>query len=65
MLMAVDRKLTVRLNGDTGDGVIVDPPEDGDIVETPGLFLKRGKVFSVTIENKGIELATGVLALAE
>jgi len=65
LLMAVDRKLIVRLNQDTGSGVIVDPPVEGDIVESPGLFLKRGKVFELELENPGLELASGVALLAE
>jgi len=65
MLMAVDRKVVVKLNGDTGTGNEVEPPTDGDIVNSPGLFLKRGKVFQVDMENTGLEVASGILFLAE
>jgi hypothetical protein len=65
MLMAMEGKAIVRLNGDTDSGVEVEPQSDGDIVNDPGLFLKRGKVFSVDIENPGLTAVTGVLVLAE
>lgn len=65
MLMAVDRRIIVRLNGDTGSGVEVEPPEDGDLVNSPGLFLKRGKVYQVDLENPGLEVASGLVLLAE
>lgn len=65
MLMALDRRIIVKLNGDTGTGTEVEPPVDGDIVNNPGLFLKRGKVFQVDVENPGLEVASGILFLAE
>lgn len=65
MLMAVEHRVVVKLNGDTGSGVEVEPPSEGDLVETPGLFLKRGKVYQVDIENPGLTTAEGLVFLAE
>lgn len=65
MMAALDGRAIVRLNGDTGSGVEVEPQTDGDIVNNPGLFLKRGNVFQVDIENPNLEQISGVLVLAE
>lgn len=65
MLLAVDRKSIVRLNGDTGSGTEVQPMVDGDLVYSPGLFLKRGKVYRVDIMNPGLNVVRGFLHLAE
>lgn len=64
ILMAIDHKVVVRLNGDTGNGVIVEPPVDGDLVNYPGLLLKRGKIFQVTVYNPTMSVASGQIFLA-
>lgn len=65
MLLALDRRAVVRCNGDTGLGVEVEPPTEGDIVKYPGLLLKRGKLFELELYNPGLNLANGFVFLAE
>lgn len=66
LLMAVDGKIIVRLNQGTDSTVVVEPTDDTkDIVKSPGLFLKHGKVFELEIENPGLELVSGVALLTE
>lgn len=65
MLAAMDGRCIIKLNGDTGSGVEIEPQIDGDIVNNPGLFLKRGKVFSISVLNPGLTPVSGVLVLAE
>lgn len=65
LVLAVDRRLVVQLNGDTGMGIEVEPHVEGDFARNPGLFMKRGKVFQVTVTNPGLQVVSGILMLAE
>lgn len=65
MLLAVDRKVKVGLNGDLAQSIEVEPPVEGDINRTPGLMLKRGKVFEISIKNVGLKPVQGFALLAE
>ena len=65
MLLAIDRKVVVKLNSDTQSGCEVEPPKELDLVNNPGLMIKRGKVFRIDIENPTLEVAQGLLFLAE
>jgi hypothetical protein len=65
MMIAVDRKITVGINGSSVNHLEVEPPVEDDIAKNPGLFIKRGKVFSVTVSNPGIKHVNGFLILAE
>lgn len=65
MLLAVDRRVVVRCNSDTGSGVEVEPPTEGDLVKYPGLMLKHGKLFSIEMTNPGLSLVNGFVFLAE
>jgi hypothetical protein len=65
MLLAVDHKTIVGLNGDNNNYTEVEPDKEGDIVKHPGLFLKRGKVFQIRIKNPGLTQVRGFLVLAE
>ncbi len=65
MLMAVDHKIVVAFNGDTGTGCEIEPPVDCNIHETPGLLIKRGKVYQLKITNPGLTMASGFVFLAE
>ncbi len=62
---AVDRRSIFKLNGDTGTGNEVEPPVEADLVKNPGLFLKRGKIFEIQIENPTLYVLTGFVFLAE
>lgn len=64
MLIATDGNVVVRLNNDTGNGVVIEPVSPGDIVASPGLFLKRGKVFRVDLVNPGLTEVFGTMFLA-
>lgn len=65
MLLAIDHKVVVKLNADTQSGCEVEPPKESDLVNNPGLMIKRGKVFRIDIQNPTLELAQGLLFLAE
>ena len=65
MLLAMDHKVVVKLNGDTGSGCEVEPPKESDLVNNPGLMIKRGKIFRIDIQNPTLELAQGLLFLSE
>lgn len=64
MFLVVDNKSLVGLNGDT-PSVVVEPPVEGDQVRNPGIMLKRGKTFEITVVNIGSSLMQGFLLLAE
>lgn len=65
MLLAIDHKVVVKLNADTQSGCEVEPPKESDLVNNPGLMIKRGKVFRIDIQNPTLEVAQGLLFLAE
>ena len=65
LLVAVDRRVVIRLNGDSDSGTEVEPLEEGNFVNNPGLMLKRGKVFRVEVTNLTLEQAKGFVFLAE
>lgn len=65
MLLAVDHKVIMGLNGSSPSVIEIEPPVEGDIAKNPGLFLKRGKVFEVSLYNSGVEVVNGFLILAE
>jgi len=65
MAMAVDGKVKVGLNGDAPGNLEVEPHVEGDIVRAPGLFIKRGKLFRLSILNPGIMPVSGFVILAE
>lgn len=65
LFVAVDRKVSVGLNGDSGNSVEVEPHVEGDYSRNPGVLLKRGKVFEVLVTNPGLSVASGILMLAE
>ena len=65
MMIAVDRKVRVGLNGQAPTVIEVEPAVEGDLIKQPGIFLKRGKVYEVQIMNSGLENVQGFLVLAE
>lgn len=64
MMLAVDQRVVVKLNGDTGTGVECEPPTPNDLPSNPGLLLKRGRVFQVVISNPGLVTVNGFCFLA-
>lgn len=65
MLLAIDHRVIAQFNTDIGFGVEVEPPADGDIVNNPGLLIKRGKVFQLSLFNPGLAVASGFVFLSE
>jgi hypothetical protein len=66
MFLVVDHKVVAGLNGETpSDKLIVEPAVEGDLTKSPGLLLKRGKVFEVQIFNPTLQQVSGFLILAE
>jgi hypothetical protein len=65
MLTAVDHRVVLNLNGDSGGGLVVEPQQPGNLVENPGLLLKRGRLFSVSAYNPGVHSAEGFVVCVE
>lgn len=66
MTLAVDRKVLIGLNGDAPSITNeVSPPYEGDLVNSPGIMVKRGKIFQMQIMNPGTTQANGFLILAD
>lgn len=65
MLLAVDNRVVCQFNGDSGTGCEIEPPVTGDIEKNPGLLLKRGKIFQLTLSNPGLKVANGFVFLSE
>lgn len=65
LLIAVDRKTVVGLNGEAPTNNEIEPFVEGDLVKNPGLFMKRGKVFEVQLRNPGLQTVQGLVILAE
>lgn len=65
LMVAVDRKAIVGLNGENPTSIEVEPYVEGDLAKQPGLFVKRGKVFEVRIKNPGLTPVQGFVILAE
>ena len=65
MAIACDRRVLIGLNGQSPSAIEVEPPVEGDLIKTPGIFIKRGKVFQVSVMNVGLQQAQGFLILAE
>lgn len=59
-----DRRVSVRLNGDTTDNVEVEPVVEAN-PDKPGVMLLRGTVYSLVIANNGLLAANVKVALAE
>lgn len=65
LLIAVDHKAVVGLNGENPSTIEVEPYVEGDLSKQPGLFMKRGKVFEVRIKNPGLTPVQGFVILSE
>jgi hypothetical protein len=65
MLLAMDQRTIVQFNGDTGFTNEVDPPVPGDLQCTPGINLKRGLVYQITLYNPTLFQSRGFVFLAE
>jgi hypothetical protein len=65
MLLAIDHVVSAQFNGDSGSGVVIEPPVNGDLAGNPGILLKRGKIYQLNLFNPGINVATGFVFFAE
>lgn len=65
MLVCCDQKIVVRVNGDNGSSVEVEPPAPGDLAQNPGIYLKRGRVYQVAAYNPGQVPVSGFIFLAQ
>ncbi len=59
-----DRKISIRINGDTSDRIEVEPVTAGD-PRFVGVFLQRGGVYSLTLANNGLVTANTKIVLSE
>ena len=59
-----DQKVSVRINGDTSDNVVIEPVTTV-IPPMPGVYLQGGGIYKLEIMNNGIATAQVKVALAE
>ena len=59
-----DQECVVRLNGDSGNTQRISPIEPGN-ASKPGMYLKSGDVFSMTIVNKSFATLNVLVVSAE
>ena len=64
VLVAAQQKCSVQVNADSSDNNLVEPVEI-DNPERPGLFIKQGTVYSLTIHNLSLETLSVIVATAE
>jgi hypothetical protein len=65
MLVAVDGKIFMSTNGDVLGQMEVSTDIPGDIINNPGLLLKRGNVFQVNATNPSHSVVHGFVMLVE
>lgn len=65
MYANVDQKVVIKLNGSSSMTNEVEPPVDGDLLASPGIMLKRGRVYQVEVENISSTNVNGFVLLAE
>lgn len=59
-----DQESVVRINGDTSDLQVLSPIEPGN-PDKPGIYLKTGGIFSLTIVNKSTSLLNALVVTFE
>lgn len=64
LYLEADQECVVRINGDTGNYQRVSPIEPGNI-DRPGMFLKWGSVFALTVVNKSTAVLNLLVITAE
>ena len=65
MYLATDQKVSVKLNDNTTNSDIVEPPVSGDLANNPGMMIKRGAVYQITVQNLSSTNVSGFVLLAE
>lgn len=65
LMIASEGRIQVRFNSDSTTGCEVEPEVPNDFSKNPGLLLKRGKVFELTLSNPTLDVIDGVVLLAE
>lgn len=64
ILIAAQQKCSVRLNADTSDNTLIEPNEPNN-PERPGIYLKMGTTYSLSIKNLSLEPMNVIVATAE
>lgn len=64
VLVAAQQKVSLSFNDDTSNTVLVEPIEP-DNAERPGILLKNGSFYKLTINNTGINTANIIVATVE
>lgn len=64
VMIAAQQSVAVSFNGDTSATVLIDPLEEAN-PERPGVLLKNGSFYKLTIQNNGLSTATVMVATAE
>jgi hypothetical protein len=64
IMVAAQERCSIRLNSDTSDNTVVEPSEVNN-PERPGLFIKQGPSYSMSIKNLSLETLNLIVATAE
>lgn len=64
VLVAAQQKVSILFNEDTSNAVVVEPIE-ADNPERPGILMKQGPFYKLTINNTGLSQANLIVATAE
>lgn len=64
VLIAAQQKCSVRHNADTSDNAVIEPIEVNN-PEKPGIYIKQGTSYALSIKNLGLETLNLIVATAE
>lgn len=64
IIITAQERCAIRVNGDTSDNSIVEPLEYGN-PEKPGLYVKQGTTYALSIKNLGLTTLEVLVASAE
>jgi hypothetical protein len=64
IMIAAQQKCSVQVNSDISDNNLVEPEETNN-PERPGLYIKQGTVYGLTIHNLSLETLSVIVASAE
>lgn len=64
VMIAAQNKCSVRINADASDNSLIEPTENNN-PEKPGLYIKHGTCYALSIKNLSLETMEFVIATAE
>jgi hypothetical protein len=65
VMVAAQNKCSIRINADSSDNSVVEPPFEVDNPEKPGIYMKHGTVYAMSIKNLSLEPMSFIVATVE